>query len=658
MNYLPEEHISTIMTPRRRITYMNNPVRFVTEIIFNENAKMFGGELEVSEQQVEMLMAIAHNRRVSAKAGRGVGKTSVLAWLIIWWLCMFEGGQVVATAPSFPQLSSVLWPEVSKWLKVSLVKDFFVHTAKKVYLKTDPKNTFAEPRTASKEESAQGLHEEHLLILLDEAPGIEDNIWDVMQGSLTKPNNKVIAMGNPARTSGFFFDAFHKDKKIWKQLTFNAEESPNVSIEWLEEMREKYVRGEVVHDMYKIHVLGEFPSGDPDAFIALADVNAAQYRELEMGEPIEIGVDVARKGDDLTVIATRYGNYIDDLITMGKTTTDQVVDAVLDHVDAIRLATGYQDIIRVKVDDTGVGGGVTDYLDLDEDHDIEVVPCNFGGKGDTVYNNEASKMWGTFKDMLPDLHLPNNRFLIEELATRKWEPDASGRIKIQPKKEFKKDFGSSPDHADAVILCTADKENELRLIKSYNYATNGLVFYAQDLMHGDMYASLFLNRKGKLSAVFCTYTGTELRVFDEYEGDSSDILHIIQGYGHFKKVIGNKFMFHTGSDDIFLNYSSSGIFISESYGYDEYGATRTLEALAARGGLITAVECTTTANQLRTWSIKDDTHQKKEEYGMCMALLHVISELTSENAIIHNDSVMDHLAYIDENDPNTGFLAM
>jgi hypothetical protein len=637
--YKPEDDLYRVITPEKRIIYMMHPQRFIEEMIFGLRAKKFGGKYEIYPDQLEILDAFTKNRRTAVRAGRGPGKTAMISWLIIWWLCMFEGSQAVAMAPSFPQLSSVLWPEVAKWLEISAVKDFFVHTAKRLYLIGKKDITFAEPRTAAKEESAQGLHADFLFIVLDEAPGIEDKIWTRLEGSVTGDTNKILMMGNPSKTSGFFYDAFHSDK-TWARIHINSEKSLNVSPRFIEEMRSKYVHGGVIHDIYRVHVLGDFPTGDVDAFMKMGDVEDASRREdtVPREGTVEIGVDVARKGDDLTCISVRVGNYFDDLILMNRSKINETVDKVLSVVEEVREDTGYDDIIRIKVDDTGVGGGVTDYLDADRDHNIEVIPCNFGGAGNEHYSDEATVMWAALRDNIHNIRLPEDRELVEELSARRWEPDQRGRPKLESKKVFKKEFGKSPDRADAVVLAIADKENELRFVKSFDHVKDGGTYHSNELSSGTKYCAMYLDKRGRTNAVFATYMNDSIRVFDEYIGDTSDITAILNQHGTFAKIIGSKDMFNLGTDDMYMQYSQRGIYLSEAYNYDEPGSLKNLENIASQDRLKVAIECDTLKKQLRTWTMAKDIRNQSDEFGLNMALLHIVSELVGDGSIITNES--------------------
>lgn len=672
----------TDIIPRDRHEYfLGHPDAFIEQLIFYKQSKaLYGGDFYITDQQYEVLDSVVNHKRTSVVAGRGVGKTGTLSWLVLWWLSMFRNGRVVCFAPSFNQIMSVLWPEISKWLKESQLAPYFTHTSTKLYLNEDPKNTFGEPRTANKEEAAQGLHAKHLLLLIDEATGVDDRIFEVLQGSLTEYNNKIVIMTNPTRTSGFAYDSHHRNKRLWSTIRLNSEESPIVDKEWLSGFRSKYISGDYIHDMYKIHVQGLFPSGDPDAFITLDEVDKARYRKVKKEGPIEVGVDVARKGDDATVIAVRQGNYVfsaeelglvrrdettddENLFARGQTTIPEAVDMVYECIEAVRKMTAYEDTIRVKVDDTGLGGGVTDILDLDDKHNIEVVPCNFGGRGNKDYSNEASIMWGIVKENIDKIHLPADKSLMEELSTRRWEPAKDGRILIEPKKMFKKDFGSSPDRADALVLCFADKENENRYIKSYSISkdANRNVSSA-DLRGGNVYCGIYCSNNTDLSAVWASWEGGQLRVFDEFCGTVADISTVIGLNGTPAKIIGSKNIFTGTGDNIFIQFLNEGIFVSESFGYDELGSIKQLNTIAERDALITAYECERVRKQLRTWTTVKKRTTLDDDYGLCYALTLIVSELTTTNQVggriqvvsSHYDISSDSLI----KDPNIGFMSI
>lgn len=618
--------IASILTPNRIVYYQTHPVEFVQDYILCDEWVENGGTKDVSEHQKELLNAIANHRRVAAKSGHGIGKTAVLSWAAIWWLACFGNARVVATAPSLPQLKSVLWPELALWLNRSLLKEYFELTATRLYLIENRENSFAELRTASKEESLQGIHATNLLLMIDEASGVDDSIHIMLQGALTKPNNRIVQVSNPIRTSGYFYDAFHRFKH-WSLHTFNSEDSPNVSREYINDMALRWGR---THTIYRVRVLGEFPSGDPDSFIALEDVQAAvirgQNRTDELSGVPEIGVDVARKGDDLTTICSRVGNVVLPLVTKEKTSVPEVASMVLVEVQSLRNLTGYSDIIRVKVDDTGVGGGVTDLLELDRANNIEVVPVSFGGAGNENYENEASIMWGNFRDMLPNICLPNDEVAVEELAARRWSMSLRSKIMIESKKDFKKSFKKSPDHADGIILAFAKKKNERKLLKGFDPIGSEII--AEAPVSGDLYCSIFYNNGFTTSVVWCRWNGSQLAIIGEHVGSDGDAVTMIRNFGPYRKVVGNSVMFSKGNNDLYEMYSRSGIYVTENYQYDEFGAIQKLDQMTREKSVLVLRDCGETIAQLRSWSLMSGGRKvKQDEFGLCYALLHLMSDL-------------------------------
>ena len=621
--------LSNILTYEDLEYYTDHLVDFVHDYILVERSVKHGGTLEPTWQQIEIMEAIQNGDRVSVRAGRGIGKTTILSWLIIWWMAMFPGPKVIATAPTFPQLQSVLWPELSKWLDKSLLKPYFTKTAKRMYVTEKGRdNSFAEPRTASKEEAAQGLHGDDLLVLVDEAPGVEDNILETIQGSFTGSNNKFLLMGNPSRTSGFFYDTHNSHSAVWNVLHYNSEDSSAVSEEWLSEMKYKYVHGTSINYIYKVHVLGEFPEGDLDALISLEDVQDAVNRVVKPEGVVEIGVDVAHKGDDSTVICTRIGNHVKSLITAASTTIPQVIEMAIVAVKNIRLETGYVDTIRVKVDSTGMGVGVVDGLDLDTTNDIEVISCNFGGSGDENYSNEASVMWGYIKDHIKEIDLPDDSLLRDELSTRRWDFDTSGRVKIEPKKQYKKDFKGSPDRADALVLAFAGKDNDRKFIKAYNYSKFKATQISREYLMAGMgrYCAIYASPTNLMSAVFCSYKSGTLAIFDTFEGTATELLYMISNYAPYTKVLGGKNLFRSPGDDIASQYSQRGLYLLEVWNYDELSAITNLDKMFSQDKIIIATECVEMMDQMRYWTATKKTVELKEKYGLCYALTYAVAE--------------------------------
>lgn len=438
--------------------YWDDPVAFAEDIL----------EFHPDEWQQNVLNDLAKHPFVSVRSGQGVGKTALEATAVIWYLCCRPNPKVVCTAPTRQQLNDVLWAEIAKWLEGTLVKNFLRWTKTKVYMIGNEERWFATARTATKPENMQGFHEDYMLFVVDEASGVADNIMEAILGTLSGAENKLLMCGNPTRTSGVFYDSHHRDRADYKTHKVSSYDSPRASKENIERLIRKYGEDS---DVVRVRVFGEFPKSEPDTFIHLEKVEAATMREVyvnEYGEriipedaPLEFGVDIARYGDDQSVICPRIGNYVPFLKTYNKQDTMTTAGHVIKLAKELMLKYGRPTCV-VKIDDDGVGGGVTDRLReivREEGLYIDVIDCHNGGKAlnPENYENWGSESWATIRELLHDgeIQIPNDEDLIGQLSTRKYKVTSKGKIRLESKEEMKKRGLRSPDRADALVLAFA-----------------------------------------------------------------------------------------------------------------------------------------------------------------------------------------------------------
>jgi len=421
--------------------YLKNPVAFVREVL---NATP-------EPQQIEVLEAMTLYKSISVRAGHGVGKTSVAAWTILWFITLHPMARILCTAPTQHQLEDILWPEVKKWLEGSPLKSIMTWTKTHLGMKGYEDLWFAVPRTSNKPDNLQGAHEKHFMIVVDEAPGVAEDVMEAVDGAMTNEGAMILMIGNPTKLSGTFYDSFHKDRGLYNTFAFSCQQSALVSQSYIDRMADKYGEDS---DVFRVRVLGEFPKGTPDAFIRLDAVEAAMLREVVAEGPISIGVDPARYGDDNSVIYWRRGYKVFEPISFNGINTSRLSGEVSNLVKEIRGIYPDAGTIAVNIDDTGVGGGVTDQLE-DQEYtlDIEVCPQNFGGKGDEDHADQAASMWGNLKTLMPLLGMPERAELISQLTTRKYGLQPDGKIKLERKEAMKKRGLPSPDEGDALALC-------------------------------------------------------------------------------------------------------------------------------------------------------------------------------------------------------------
>ncbi len=443
--------------------YRKSPVLFAREVLL----------FEPDEWQQAALMDLAENAKVAIKSGQGVGKTSLEAVALLWFLCCYPYPRIVATAPTKQQLHDVLWSEVSKWMSKSpLLSKILKWTKTYIYLKNYEKRWFAVARTATKPENMQGFHEDNMLFIVDEASGVADPIMEAILGTLSNANNKLLMCGNPTRTSDTFFDAFNSDRVLYKCHTVSSMDSLRTNKENIDVLIRKYGRDS---NVVLVRVFGEFPKQEDDIFISLSIIEQCistlyELPEKQVSPHIIFGVDVARFGDDETII---YQN-IQGKLKMAKHRRGQdlmatVGDIVSLYREIVKKCPNYKGRIYVNIDDTGLGGGVTDRLrEVKREENLNrlfVIPINAAERIETDtkegkeaaehYNNITTHMWAVLRDLLENkqVQIEDDAETVAQLSTRKYFIASNGKLELESKKEMKKRKLGSPDRADAAALC-------------------------------------------------------------------------------------------------------------------------------------------------------------------------------------------------------------
>lgn len=447
---------------KRIPVYRKNPVIFAREVLL----------FEPDEWQRAALMDLAENPKVAIKSGQGVGKTGLEAVALLWFLCCHPYPRIVATAPTKQQLHDVLWSEVSKWMSKSpLLSEILKWTKTYIYMVGNEKRWFAVARTATKPENMQGFHEDNMLFIVDEASGVADPIMEAILGTLSGENNKLLMCGNPTRTSGTFYDAFHADRTLYKNHTVSSADSPRTNKQNIESLIRKYGRDS---NVVLVRVFGKFPKQEDDVFIMLSLIEQCGSKVYELPEDkgmpyIMFGVDVARYGDDETVIYRNIKGKLNLAIHRhGQNLMATVGDIVVQYKKVIREFPDYKGRIYVNIDDTGLGGGVTDRLEEvkreQKLHRLFIIPINAAEKIDTdtnegkeaaeYYNNLTTHMWAVLRDLLRNkqIEIGDEADTFAQLSVRKYFMASNGKLELESKKEMKKRGVASPDRADALAL--------------------------------------------------------------------------------------------------------------------------------------------------------------------------------------------------------------
>lgn len=442
--------------------YRKNPVLFAKEVLL----------FEPDDWQKDALVDLAENTKVAIKSGQGVGKTGMEAVALLWFICCFSYPRIVATAPTKQQLHDVLWSEVNKWMSRSpLLSEILKWTKTYIYMRSYEKRWFAVARTATKPENMQGFHEDNMLFIVDEASGVTDPIMEAILGTLSGSNNKLLMCGNPTKTTGTFYDAFNTDRAIYKCHTVSSEDSKRTNKENIQALIRKYGEDS---NVVRVRVKGLFPKKDADVFISTELVEQCSGRIYELQEKspfILLGVDVARFGDDETVI-TRNANGKIKIVQQyrGQDLMETVGWIVREYKKILKEFPEYQRKIYVNIDDTGLGGGVTDRLkEVKKEQRLSrlvIIPINMAEKIETdtkegkeaseYYDNLTTHMWAILRELLENkqIEIVDDAELFGQLTSRKYKMASNGKLRLESKEDMKKRGLDSPDRADSLVLST------------------------------------------------------------------------------------------------------------------------------------------------------------------------------------------------------------
>ncbi|MDE2022169.1 MAG: terminase [Patescibacteria group bacterium] len=399
-------------------------------------------------------------------SGHGVGKSCTVAWLTHWALSTGADTRVVITANTEPQLRTKTWPELGKWVRSAINAHHWAVRGMSIVSvdRAHAQSWRADAVTWSVDnlEAFAGLHNAHkrIVLIFDEASGIDDRVWEVAEGALTDEDTEIIwaALGNPTRAAGRFHAIFGRDKARWLRRQIDARTVPGTNKGLIEEWRQAYGEDS---DFFRVRVRGEFPRSGSMQFIGAELVEEACRREVaaQRSDALVLGVDVARFGDDETVIATRKGRDA-TLIPWVRLRGADTMTVAGRIAEMAQLYTPDM----VFVDGGGVGGGVVDRC---RQLRVRVTEVQFGGKADRAahevasaetlvkYGNKRAEMYGYMRAWLAGGRIPDEAELRAQLTGVEYGFNGQDEILLERKQDMKKRGLSSPDLSDALALTFA-----------------------------------------------------------------------------------------------------------------------------------------------------------------------------------------------------------
>ena len=429
------------------LQYRDDPVLFVKEVL----------GADPLPYQAEFLRAIADNeRKISIRSGHGTGKSTSASWAMLWYLLMRFPNKVVVTAPTSGQLFDALFAELKRWINElpKPIQQLLTIKSDRVELTAAPSEAFISARTSRAEtpEALAGVHSDNVLLVVDEASGVPEKVFEAAAGSMSGHEATTILLSNPTRSSGTFYESQTRMAGSWWTRRWSCVESPLVSDEFVDEMRERY--GEE-SNAFRIRVLGEFPLADDDTIIPFHLVDAAMGRDIEVDNerrPIW-AVDPARFGSDRTAFCKRVGSVITEIKSWRGLDLMQTTGRIMAEYEALNPSARPSEIL---VDSIGVGSGVVDRL-RELGAPVRGVNVSESPSMGATYNNLRTELWFKTKAWLEDrsCKLPKDDELLADLTGIRYSFTSSGKMAAESKDQMRKRGLRSPDLADAVCLTMA-----------------------------------------------------------------------------------------------------------------------------------------------------------------------------------------------------------
>lgn len=400
--------------------------------------------------------------RLSIASGHGIGKSSSCAIILLWFLFGRVDSQVACTAPTATQMHDVLWKELSLWIDrmPEKIRNLYEHNKDYIRIKERPDSWFARAKTSSKEnsEALAGVHADWVMTLADEASGVEEQIFTVMDGALTSGNFLVILIGNPTRSDGYFYDTHHKHKDAWLNIEFSGIESPLVDKKYEEDQARQHGRDS---QEYGIRVLGKFPAEDTmskDGYVRLIgskDVNVIPKSETtKFNKNSILGIDPSGEGDDKTVFAIRDEFKSRVIFKESTSNPKYIAEKILTFRDLYDLdgsnivvdAFGVGTTIAGEVAKASNGKCIIQSINVGEVCDYEDEKDEYMNKRALYYHRGLRGWIRTGGQIVEDAELEG------EIETIYFKRNLQGKVQIMPKVEMKKRGYKSPNCLDAIML--------------------------------------------------------------------------------------------------------------------------------------------------------------------------------------------------------------
>lgn len=437
------------------------------------------------DMQIAIAQATFYYPRVTVRSCESSGKTFVAAGIVLCFLNNYPEGTVITTAPTNRQVEEILWREIRLQFNQSKMPLRGNLTRKALDLGED---WFAIGFATDEPEKMLGMHNANVLVVADDAAGLDNAIFDGMENPLSTGNTHQLLLSNPTQSIGAFRDTF--SSKLFRKYKISAYDTPNLTAfgiteediasgDWVKkwdgqdlpfpqlispakvaERYEEYGKGSY---LYTVFTKGEFPDAGINNLFRLSDIENAIARDLPKPEYEKNlrtgGFDVARYGDDESSVSVRQGNKLLDITTWGHQ------DSVYSAGRTARVMRE-QRLSRTYVDVVGLGAGVYDILKNELGSEFKILEFD-GGKEpldkERFVNLRAEAYWNFSRKIADgEIDLPDNEKMKAQFVDIRYTYDGKGRLMIEKKEDAKARGSRSPDIADSVVMAFSTRKGSRR----------------------------------------------------------------------------------------------------------------------------------------------------------------------------------------------------
>lgn len=427
---------------------------------FRERPTIFAKEVlgvDFWSKQKEIANSVKDNARTTVRSCSAAGKTTVAACLVLWFLTCFYPSTVLTTGRSFRQVKDQLWREIRARHARSRPPIGGDITQTSLTL-SDKEKWFAEGFTTDEPERMTGFHNKYVLVVVDEASGIPDEVYNSLENPLASGFTRYLLLGNPTQNIGRFKDSFTSPN--YKSIHISAYDTPSfigegnypflINKDYIEQKKLEWGEDS---PLYEVYIKGDFPSGETDRLIPFGLAEAATFREIIPGteEGISIGVDTARMGEDENALYVRKGEKVIDSHFWRKAKTEEIIGRISHEIKEHES--------QITNIDEGYNPGVVDGLKALQElkqYKINGISFQQTAKDSKVFANARAEMYWELAQRFKvgDIQIPNDKILLKQLTDIKKKPlNRYDQIILESKQDMKQRGLKSPDRGDALALC-------------------------------------------------------------------------------------------------------------------------------------------------------------------------------------------------------------